>query len=162
LIGLEFADRATRMSSLAAALERDWGAYTTKTGRDPAGAATRLEQYFSGDLAALDRQPVAYRGSAFQHAVWDALRTIPAGTTLSYAELAVRIGRPRAMRAAGAANGANRIALFVPCHRVIAADGTLWGYGGGLDNKRRLLEHERAAFVDRGTQRELAFTATRG
>ena len=99
---------------------------------------------------------MAYRGSKFQHAVWDALRTIPAGETLSYAELAERIGRPRAMRAAGAANGANRIALFVPCHRVIAANGTLWGYGGGLDNKRRLLDHERATFVG-GSQRELAF-----
>jgi methylated-DNA-[protein]-cysteine S-methyltransferase len=144
------------MNGLAAALERDWGAFRTKAARDPAGAATRLEEYFAGDLAVLDRQPVAYRGSQFQHAVWDALRTIPAGETLSYAELAERIGRPRAMRATGAANGANRIALFVPCHRVIAANGTLWGYGGGLDNKRRLLEHERATFVG-GTQRELAF-----
>src|SRR5580765_1563853 len=117
LVGLEFAGRESRMSGLAAALERDWGAYTTKAARDPAGAATRLEQYFAGDLAALDRQPVAYRGSEFQHAVWDALRTIPVGATLSYSELAERIGRRGAMRAVGTANGANRIALFVPCHR---------------------------------------------
>jgi len=157
LVGLEFADRDARRSGLAAALERDWGAFTMQTARDPAGAATRLERYFAGELQALDEQPVRYRGSKFQHAVWDALRRIPVGATLAYAELARGIGRPRAVRAAGAANGANRIAVFVPCHRVIAADGSLWGYGGGLERKRWLLAHEHARCADAGAQRELAF-----
>ena len=157
LVGLEFSDKAARMSGLDAALERDWGAFTTQTARDPAGAATRLERYFAGELAALDEQPVEYRGTEFQQAIWDELRRIAPGQTLGYAELARKIGRPRAVRAAGAANGANRIAIFVPCHRVIAADGSLWGYGGGLERKRFLLEHEHARFGDAAAQRELAF-----
>jgi methylated-DNA-[protein]-cysteine S-methyltransferase len=74
--------------------------------------------------------------------VWAALRDIPAGSTLSYADLARRIGEPRAVRAVGAANGANPVAVIVPCHRVIGADGTLTGYGGGLERKQWLLAHE--------------------
>ena len=81
-------------------------------------------------------------GTAFQRDVWLALRRIPVGTTISYVELARRIGRPRAVRAVGAANGANPVAVIVPCHRVIGADGRLTGYGGGLPRKQWLLEHE--------------------
>ena len=83
-------------------------------------------------------------GTEFQREVWAALRTIPPGRTLSYGDLAKKIGRPTAVRAVGAANGANPVSLVVPCHRVIAADGTLGGYGWGLERKRWLLAHEGA------------------
>ena len=83
-------------------------------------------------------------GTPFQQAVWRALRRIPTGETLSYAELARRIGRPGAVRAVGRANGANPASIVVPCHRVIGSDGTLTGYGGGIERKRWLLAHERA------------------
>jgi methylated-DNA-[protein]-cysteine S-methyltransferase len=84
-------------------------------------------------------------GTSFQRLVWEGLRAIPYGETISYAELARRIGRPGASRAVGSANGRNPISIVVPCHRVIAADGTLGGYGGGLDRKEWLLQHEIAA-----------------
>jgi len=102
----------------------------------------RLEAYFGGDLAALDRIAVRPAGTPFQRRVWDALRTIRVGTTSSYRDLAVRIGSPSAVRAVGAANGANPIPIVVPCHRVIGTNGALVGYGGGLDRKRWLLAHE--------------------
>jgi methylated-DNA-[protein]-cysteine S-methyltransferase len=108
----------------------------------PAQVATRLASYFDGELRALDDVEVMCGGSPFQKDVWRALRKIPAGSTLSYGELAKAIGRPAAVRAVGAANGANPIAIIVPCHRVIGANGTLTGYGGGIDRKRWLLAHE--------------------
>lgn len=101
-----------------------------------------LRRYFGGDLTALDGVPVELNGTAFQKQVWQALRRIPSGTTLSYAELARRIGSPSAVRAVGTANGANPVAVIVPCHRVIGSDGSLTGYGGGLDRKQWLLAHE--------------------
>ena len=152
LVGLEFGDRHERQRGLARHLERALGAYTLREAGDPAGAATRLERYFAGELAALAEQPVETFCTPFQRDVWGALRTIAAGATWTYARLAANAGRPRAVRAAGAANGANPVAVFVPCHRVIAADGTLWGYGGGLARKRWLLAHERARFVDPDAQ----------
>ena len=108
------------------------------------GAIARpvLERYFGGDHAALDTVPVELNGTPFQKNVWQALRRIPSGTTISYSELAKRIGEPSAVRAVGTANGANPVAVIVPCHRVIGANGTLTGYGGGLDRKRWLLSHE--------------------
>ena len=81
-------------------------------------------------------------GTPFQKRVWEALRTVPAGKTASYAELAVRVGSPAAVRAVGAANGANPVAIVVPCHRIIGSNGTLTGYGGGLERKTWLLRHE--------------------
>jgi O-6-methylguanine DNA methyltransferase len=102
----------------------------------------RLDAYFAGDLAALDQITVRPAGTPFQRRVWDVLRTIRAGTTSSYRDLAVRIGSPSAIRAVGAANGANPIPIVVPCHRVIGTNGALVGYGGGLDRKRWLLAHE--------------------
>jgi methylated-DNA-[protein]-cysteine S-methyltransferase len=102
-----------------------------------------LEAYFDGDLDVLASIPVRLEGGTpFQRDVWQALRDIPLGDTISYADLARRVGRPKAFRAVGSANGQNPIAIVVPCHRVIAADGTLGGYGGGLDRKRWLLAHE--------------------
>jgi methylated-DNA-[protein]-cysteine S-methyltransferase len=109
---------------------------------DPAGAVTALRAYFAGDLDALDRLIVDPMGTSFQRRVWAALRNVRAGSTASYTEIATAIGAPRAVRAVGAANGANPIAIVVPCHRIIGAGGTLVGYGGGLDRKRWLLEHE--------------------
>lgn len=112
---------------------------------DPGGVVSALEAYFAGDLGALALVPVRFdRGTAFQREVWAVLRQIPAGETISYAELALRVGRPAAFRAVGAANGQNPIGIVVPCHRVIAADGGLGGYAGGLERKRWLLAHERA------------------
>ncbi len=150
LVGLEFRDRE-RATGGWAHLARHLGPIEVRPHDDPAGARTRLARYFGGDLAALDEQPVELHGTEFQLAIWDALRTIPVGTTWTYAEIAARIGRPSAVRAAGAANGANPVAVFVPCHRVIAADGTLWGYGGGLERKRWLLAHESALAKRTGT-----------
>jgi len=103
-----------------------------------------LSRYFAGELAAIDGIAVELNGTEFQKRVWQALRRIPSGTTLSYAELARRIGDPAAVRAVGTANGANPVALVVPCHRVIGSDGSLTGYGGGLERKRWLLDHEHA------------------
>ena len=104
----------------------------------------QLLQYFEGERRDFDL-PLAPAGTAFQRRVWDELRRIPYGETVSYGELARRIGRPTASRAVGAANGRNPLAIVVPCHRVIGADGTLVGYGGGLPVKETLLAHERGA-----------------
>jgi methylated-DNA-[protein]-cysteine S-methyltransferase len=109
---------------------------------DPAGAATRLGEYFAGRLDAVDTIDVELNGTPFQKRVWHALRTVRAGTTAAYAEIARAIEAPSAIRAVGAANGANPVAVIVPCHRVIGTNGSLTGYGGGLDRKRWLLEHE--------------------
>jgi len=106
------------------------------------GHAETLANYFAGDIEAIDAIPTKATGSEFQLAVWQALREIPAGTTTSYGAIARKLGKPDAMRAVGLANGANPIAIVVPCHRVIGADGSLTGYGGGLPRKRWLLAHE--------------------
>ena len=103
-----------------------------------------LRAYFKGDLHALAAIPVSLEGTPFQRRVWAELQRIPVGVTISYRELASAIGQPKAVRAVGAANGRNPVALVVPCHRVIAADGKLQGYGGGLERKAWLLRHERA------------------
>ncbi len=102
----------------------------------------QLNRYFAGALTTFDL-PLDPRGTAFQRAVWQALTTIPYGETTSYAEIALRIDRPRAVRAVGAANGQNPIPIVIPCHRVIGKNGSLVGFGGGLETKRRLLDLER-------------------
>ena len=106
-----------------------------------AAVAAQLEEYFEGRRTDFDL-PLAYGGTPFQRAVWAALREIPYGQTISYAELAERIGRPTASRAVGLANGKNPISIIVPCHRVIGSGGDLTGYGGGLERKRHLLDFE--------------------
>lgn len=115
-----------------------------ETRRD-AGACARVrsevEEYFAGDRTTFE-VPLAARGTPFQHEVWRALVEIPYGATTTYGELAQRLARPNASRAVGRANGTNPIALIVPCHRVIGADGTLTGYAGGLPIKRALLDFE--------------------
>jgi methylated-DNA-[protein]-cysteine S-methyltransferase len=110
---------------------------------DPSGVTSALRAYFAGALHAIDALPVTFEGTPFQESVWRALRTIPCGETRSYGQLARAIGKPAAVRAVGLANGANPIGIVVPCHRVIGADGSLTGYGGGLERKRWLLAHER-------------------
>lgn len=112
---------------------------------DPAGAAGRLGEYFDGRLDALDEVAVEFHGTLFRQRVWGALRGIRAGTTSTYAALAAAVGAPSAVRAVGAANGANPVAVIVPCHRVIGSNGHLTGYGGGLERKAWLLRHEGAA-----------------
>jgi methylated-DNA-[protein]-cysteine S-methyltransferase len=104
-------------------------------------AAAQLGAYFAGDLQRFELK-LNPAGTPFQLRVWEALRDIPYGETISYGELARRIGNPSASRAVGLANGANPIAVVVPCHRVIGSNGKLTGYGGGLDRKRRLLDLE--------------------
>lgn len=105
-------------------------------------ARKQLEDYFKGVLHVFDI-PLDLGGTPFQQAVWAELRRIPYGETVSYGEIARRIGRPKAVRAVGGANHRNPVAIIVPCHRVIGSDGRLVGYGGGLELKERLLEHER-------------------
>ena len=107
--------------------------------RDP------IEAYFAGDLGVIDRIEVATGGTPFQQRVWRALRKITPGKTLTYGTLAARIGADKAMRAVGAANGANPVSVVVPCHRLIGANGSLIRYGGGLERKRWLLQHEGVA-----------------
>lgn len=106
-------------------------------------AVTQLEQYFAGDREEFD-VPLDAVGTEFQRSAWDALRTIPFGTTVSYGEQAGRMGDRRKARAVGAANGKNPISIIVPCHRVVGANGALTGFAGGVDTKAWLLEHERS------------------
>ena len=115
---------------------------TIQSATQASPAAQVLQAYFAGDIAAIDSLPVATGGTDFQRQVWSALREIPAGQTLSYGELAQRIGRPKAVRAVGLANGANPVGVVVPCHRVVGSNGALTGYGGGLHRKQWLLAHE--------------------
>jgi methylated-DNA-[protein]-cysteine S-methyltransferase len=138
-------------------LRRHYGASVPLVdGRAPQRIRAALDAYFAGDVARIDEIECRTAGTPFQRAVWAALRTIPVGRTLSYGALAAKLNAPKAMRAVGLANGANPISVVVPCHRVIGADGSLTGYGGGLERKRWLLAHEGAAFVDRAGQRSKA------
>ncbi len=139
LRALDFTDYEDRLHRL---LRLHYGAITPAARVAPASTTERLRAYFAGDFAALDRIALATNGTPFQRAVWAALRDIPSGHTISYGMLAERIGHPAAVRAVGAANGANPIGIVVPCHRVIGASGKLTGYAGGLARKAWLLEHE--------------------
>ena len=120
--------------------DEDW-----REGDDAVLRETRrhLDEYFRGQRRRFDL-PLAPRGTVFQREVWQALATIPYGATISYAQLATQVGRPKAMRAVGAANGRNPLPIVLPCHRVIGADGSLTGFGGGLPTKRLLLQLEGA------------------
>ena len=103
----------------------------------------QLEQYFGGDRDLFEVE-IAFHGTVFQQQVWETLRTIPLGQTQSYSDLARSIGRPKAVRAVGAAVGRNPISIIVPCHRVLGADGSMTGFAGGLDRKKWLLARENA------------------
>ncbi len=141
LRAVDWADYESRMMRL---LERHYGAngFKLEPGKNPHGFADAINRYFAGDLIALDGLPVKTAGTPFQRSVWRALRDIPCGTSVTYGNLAQKIGKPTAMRAVGLANGSNPVGVVIPCHRVIGANGSLTGYGGGIDRKRWLLDHE--------------------
>ena len=119
-----------------------------------AQAISQLQAYFAGELERFDL-PIELRGTPFQVSVWEELSRIPFGSTLSYGELAQRIDRPKAVRAVGAANGANPVPVVVPCHRVIGSDGSLTGFGGGIERKKFLLTLEGVPVAAKARQREL-------
>jgi len=139
LVALAFEDS---WDESLAGLEKRFGELATKDVKDPAGAVKALAAWLDGDLRALDRIEVDPGGTEFQARVWKELRRIAPGEPITYADLARRIGEPKATRAVGAANGRNPIAIVIPCHRVIASGGALGGYAGGLSRKRWLLAHE--------------------
>ena len=140
LRALDFEDHEARMQRL---LRRYYGPCVLERGRVPSAVREPLTAFFAGEIEAIASVIVRTHGTEFQRRVWAELRRIPAGTTMTYGQLATMIERPNASRAVGLANGANPIAIIVPCHRVIGADGTLTGYGGGIERKRWLLAHER-------------------
>jgi methylated-DNA-[protein]-cysteine S-methyltransferase len=142
LRALDWDDCETRMHDL---LRRHYGtgAVTLHGAPRPSKAVQVLRAYFDGDLDAIAELPTETNGTPFQRTVWAALRRIPAGHTTTYGALAAAIGQPKAVRAVGLANGANPIAIVVPCHRVVGANASLTGYGGGLPRKRWLLAYER-------------------
>ena len=139
LYAVEFAGYEDRMAKL---MKRHYGDVSVTRGENPAGLGDALTAYFDGKLGLIDRIQVADIGSPFQRKVWRKLREIPCGETWSYGELAKAIGKPSASRAVGLANGSNPIPIVVPCHRVIGANGSLTGFGGGMERKQWLLAHE--------------------
>ena len=139
LANIAFADREERR---AGELARDFPDGQVKRAPKPTPFAAALTRYFDGDIRAIDKLPVIAFGTAFQRRCWQALRRVPPGTTRSYGDHARIIGHPRAARAVGAANGFNPISIVVPCHRLVGANGSLVHYGGGLERKRWLIDHE--------------------
>jgi O-6-methylguanine DNA methyltransferase len=144
LVALEFG-REDRHHRLEARMARWFPPHTIEDGSSAPLEATSawLDAYFAGRSADSRALPLAMHGTPFERRVWESLLRIPAGQTRSYGDIAVEVGLPNGARAVGLANGANPIAIVVPCHRVIGSTGTLTGYGGGLDRKQWLLEHER-------------------
>ncbi len=143
LVALDFEGFEARMMRL---LKRRFPRAALTPGSVPKAVAEALAAYFRGDHAAVDGLEVRMGGTPFQQRVWAALREIPAGQTRGYGDLAAALGRPSASRAVGLANGSNPVAIVVPCHRVIGANGALTGYAGGLPRKSFLLRHEGADF----------------
>lgn len=144
LCALDFEDYEERNQTL---LRRYYGDVTLRPGQNPGGVCDQLRRYLDGELEVLREINIAAPGTPFQQQVWQALCKIPVGHTCSYGDLAKAVGKPKASRAVGLANGANPIAVVVPCHRVIGANGTLTGYGGGLERKQWLLAHEGALLL---------------
>jgi methylated-DNA-[protein]-cysteine S-methyltransferase len=142
LCALDWEDYEPRLRQL---LRLQHGDAMLRSARAPDDIKSALSGYFAGELGRLNAIKWRVAGTAFQRKVWTALRTIPVGTTTSYGALAAELDMPRAVRAVGHANGSNPISIVVPCHRVIGANGSLTGYGGGLNRKRWLLEHEGVA-----------------
>jgi methylated-DNA-[protein]-cysteine S-methyltransferase len=143
LRALDWDDFEQRMREL---LRRQYGgAVTLEDQRAPKSVRDALAGYFKGDLDRLASIPCRFGGTAFQQRVWTALPAVKAGTTMSYGALAATIGVPKAIRAVGHANGSNPISVVIPCHRLIGANGSLTGYGGGIARKRWLLRHEGVA-----------------
>jgi methylated-DNA-[protein]-cysteine S-methyltransferase len=137
----EFADCADRVNRwLQRRLQS--GRYTFQRGEVPPTIKQAIAAYFGGDVDALRHIPLRLDGTAFQNEVWSALREIEPGRTFGYGAFADRLGRPQSARAVGHANGANPLSIVVPCHRLVGADGDLTNYGGGIERKRWLLDHE--------------------
>ncbi|MBX2805085.1 MAG: methylated-DNA--[protein]-cysteine S-methyltransferase [Hyphomicrobiales bacterium] len=147
LRALDWQEHETRMNRLMNRLYKG-RPVKLSDGVMPRELKDAFEAYFAGLLNIIDGLDVVMPGTAFQQSAWRTLREIPSGATLSYGEQAARMGRPNSVRAVGAANGANPVGLVVPCHRVIGANGALTGYGGGLERKRWLLQHEGALEAD--------------
>jgi methylated-DNA-[protein]-cysteine S-methyltransferase len=143
LRAIDWADYESRMRRLLG-LQYAPAGFDLTARRDPHGLTKAVRAYFRGTIDAIDTLPVRFAGTDFQNTVWRALRRLRPGATHSYADLARTIRRPAAVRAVGAANGANPISIVVPCHRLIGSNGSLTGYAGGIDRKRWLLEHEGA------------------
>lgn len=139
LCGIEFAGYETRTEQF---LKKRFGDYRLNAVQNETDIPKKLQAYLEGDYHSLDQIPVNTGGTAFQQQVWTALRSIPAGTTTTYGELARQLGKPAAARAVGITNSLNPISIVLPCHRVIGANGALTGYAGGLERKRWLLQHE--------------------
>ncbi len=142
LCALDFGDCEERMMML---LKRHYGSVQFVQSADPMGFSSRVRAYFAGDLQSLDGIPVSTGGTDFQQQVWTALRTIRPGTTSTYKDLAIKLGKPTAYRAVGATNALNPVGIVLPCHRVIGSDASLTGYAGGLARKEWLLQHENAS-----------------
>ena len=142
LRAIDWADHEERMRLLLARQYRSIQ-ITMEPSHNPFGLTSALEAYFAGDLESIRSLSVAMGGTPFQRNVWKSLQSIPAGETTSYGRLAKKLGVTSAVRAVGLANGANLVSIVVPCHRVIGANGSLTGYGGGLPIKEKLLALER-------------------
>jgi methylated-DNA-[protein]-cysteine S-methyltransferase len=145
-------DWADRYVGMARLLRLHYGPVEPESGAAPDNLKRRLRRYFEGDVTSLLGIEWRTAGTQFQRKVWTGLTTIPPGQTMSYGGLAAKLGCPKAVRAVGLANGSNPISIVVPCHRVIGADGSLTGYGGGIERKRWLLRHEGAGFRDAAVQ----------
>jgi methylated-DNA-[protein]-cysteine S-methyltransferase len=153
LRALDWQDYELRLRTL---LRLQYGAVVLEDMRAPDDTRAALSGYFKGDLVSLSAIKWRVAGTTFQRKVWTALPTIPAGTTMSYGALAAQLDLPKAVRAVGHANGSNPISVVVPCHRVVGTDGSLTGYGGGLERKRWLLEHEGVVLKSSSRQRPMA------
>ncbi len=145
LCALDFESYEARMMGL---LQKRYVSVELVESIDPHGFSSKIRAYLAGDYGSLADLPVNAGGTVFQQLVWQGLRSIPVGTTLSYGELATQLGKPTAARAVGLANSLNPVAIVVPCHRVIGAKAKLTGYAGGLDRKQWLLEHEGVNLVE--------------
>jgi methylated-DNA-[protein]-cysteine S-methyltransferase len=144
LLLLEFDDAKDRV---AREMRGRFGDVTLQPTENPFGFSAIIRDYFSGNVTAIDNMPTDGGGTVFEKQVWEELRKIPSGTTKSYGDIARTLGDTNLSRAVGTANGRNPIAIVVPCHRVIGADGSMTGYGGGLKRKEWLLRHEGALLL---------------
>jgi methylated-DNA-[protein]-cysteine S-methyltransferase len=139
LCALDYADCESRMMML---LRRHYPGFQLRDTIDPQGFSGQIRAYLAGDINCINGISVDTGGTAFQQRVWSALRAIPPGTVFTYGELATKLGKPTAYRAVGTTNALNPIAIVIPCHRLVGANGALTGYAGGLERKHWLLQHE--------------------
>ncbi|GCF07575.1 methylated-DNA--[protein]-cysteine S-methyltransferase [Dictyobacter arantiisoli] len=156
LCSLDYTDYEPRMLRL---LEQRYRSIHLQPAIDPCGFSSSLRAYLAGDYHSLDTIPVSTGGTPFQQQVWQALRNIPSGTTITYGELAARLGNPTAYRAVGGTNALNPVAIVLPCHRVVGANQSLTGYAGGLERKQWLLQHEGYSNQPKKTRRQLSTAA---